>query len=137
MVNFNGDKEIWEKLLAHINHDVVMVYYGDSAENPDNIAIECQDCFEVLIDIDNPANLEENDTDYQAYKEDKIAMGEKPLSYDEYLEANKSCAGTITELPTRFDFEGKLITCYYCKKYPCAKYDNTEHNCTRYEDNRF
>jgi hypothetical protein len=57
MVNFNGDKEVWEKLKAHICHNVVIVYYGDS-NNHDNISLECEDCSEVLIDVDNPANLE-------------------------------------------------------------------------------
>jgi hypothetical protein len=36
-----------EKLAAHLYHDVVIVSYGDV-----NIALECNDCGEVLADCD-------------------------------------------------------------------------------------
>lgn len=36
-------------IFRHRGHDVRCVTYGDS-QNPDNFAIECADCGEVLID---------------------------------------------------------------------------------------
>lgn len=40
-----------EKLAAHIGHNVVIVTYGSPAVN---IALECEDCCEVLADCDPP-----------------------------------------------------------------------------------
>ena len=40
----------YNKLLKHVGHKVVMVHYGEMPE-PDNIAIECEDCGEVLMDF--------------------------------------------------------------------------------------
>lgn len=40
----------YNKLLKHVDHKVVMVYYGEMPE-PNNIAIECEDCGEVLMDF--------------------------------------------------------------------------------------
>lgn len=43
----------WRKLKPHIGHNVVVACYGcDNDYNPENIAIECEDCNEVLFDID-------------------------------------------------------------------------------------
>ena len=42
---------VWDfgSLLPHVGHDVEVVTYGDPAVN---VAIECMDCNEVLIDFD-------------------------------------------------------------------------------------
>ena len=42
----------YESLKAHLGHRVVVVSYG----NPDvwNVAVECENCNEVLLDYDNP-----------------------------------------------------------------------------------
>lgn len=37
-------------LIQHDGHNVVVVAYADGA----NIAIECEDCYEVLLDYDRP-----------------------------------------------------------------------------------
>ena len=55
-----------EKLKGHVGHKVVCVAYGDDPQNPVNISIECEDCNEVLFDIDAPSV--ESDGDY-AYEE--------------------------------------------------------------------
>jgi hypothetical protein len=36
-----------EKLLVHYGHKIVIAKYGDQ-----NIALECEDCYEVLADGD-------------------------------------------------------------------------------------
>lgn len=41
----------YTKILNHVGHKIVVAYYGEMSE-PDNIAIECEDCHEVLIDYD-------------------------------------------------------------------------------------
>jgi len=50
----------YNKLLRHVGHRVVMVHYGEVPE-PDNIAIECEDCGEVLMDFNwHDRNAEED-----------------------------------------------------------------------------
>ena len=48
-MDFN--KLLWDTLKAHIGHDVEIVYYGDK-DNPTNIALECNDCCEVILDAE-------------------------------------------------------------------------------------
>ena len=43
----------YEELRRHIGHKVEVVCYGVDGEEPDNVAIECEDCNEVLLDFDN------------------------------------------------------------------------------------
>lgn len=51
----NGFKE----LMQHVGHDVRVVTYGSSRKNPQNVAIECNDCSEVLLDFDSPKTIKE------------------------------------------------------------------------------
>lgn len=44
----------YEDLRRHIGHKIVCVCYGKKGKAPDNVAIECEDCYEVLLDFDNP-----------------------------------------------------------------------------------
>ena len=39
----------YDKLRAHIGHNVVCVAYGKENEEPVDICIECEDCNEVLV----------------------------------------------------------------------------------------
>jgi hypothetical protein len=39
---------LYEKLKEHLGHNIVCVSYGQH----DNIAIECMDCYAVLVDAD-------------------------------------------------------------------------------------
>jgi len=39
----------YESLKAHVGHQIVCVEYGGY-----NVAIECEDCCEVLLDFDKP-----------------------------------------------------------------------------------
>lgn len=47
----------FESLNYHTGHDVVVVRYGDN-EMTLNVAVECNDCREVILDYDAP-DLEE------------------------------------------------------------------------------
>ena len=38
----------YEDLKQHVGHNIVCVEYGDG----ENVAIECEDCNEVLLDYD-------------------------------------------------------------------------------------
>ncbi len=40
----------YDELREHIGHDIVCVCYGVEGEAPDNVAIECRTCNEVLMD---------------------------------------------------------------------------------------
>ena len=52
-----------KKLAPHVGHAVICVGYGQ--DEIVNISIECEDCNEVLFDIDAPAETEEpNDYEY-------------------------------------------------------------------------
>jgi hypothetical protein len=47
----------FDSLLAYVGHKVSVVCYrkdGDPANPVCNVAIECEDCSEVLLDYDNP-----------------------------------------------------------------------------------
>lgn len=41
----------YKELKGHIKHKIVCTYYGDK-EEPENVAIECLTCNEVLVDYD-------------------------------------------------------------------------------------
>jgi hypothetical protein len=42
----------YEDLRKHIGHKIACVCYGEDGKDPENIAVECEDCEEVLIDYD-------------------------------------------------------------------------------------
>lgn len=41
----------YRDLITHVGHKIVVVTYGDP-DDPDNVAVECEDCCEVLLDFD-------------------------------------------------------------------------------------
>jgi hypothetical protein len=43
----------FEDLLAHAGHKVEVATYVDKDGTVVNVAIECMDCYEVLVDYDN------------------------------------------------------------------------------------
>ena len=43
----------FEELKHHIGHNIVCVGYGHPAD-PANVAVECEDCNEVLLDYNHP-----------------------------------------------------------------------------------
>ena len=51
----------FEELKQHIGHNVVVVNYG-ALDNIWNIAIECEDCNEVLMDL-NPGESAAREND--------------------------------------------------------------------------
>ena len=58
-----------EKLSPHVGHAVVCVGYGD--DEIVNISIECEDCSEVLFDIDSPNVGMENAVEEEASSEEE------------------------------------------------------------------
>jgi len=50
---------MYKKLLAHYEHDIEIAYYGsvEHNEKPVNVAVECVDCHEVLVDYDRPPGM--------------------------------------------------------------------------------
>lgn len=43
---------MYEKLKPHIGHKIVCVCYGDN-DDPDDVCIECEDCYEVIISAES------------------------------------------------------------------------------------
>lgn len=41
----------YDDLVQHVGHRVVVSQYGDN-NDPVNVAIECEDCYEVLFDYE-------------------------------------------------------------------------------------
>lgn len=39
-------------LVQHVGHEIAVVFYG-AEENPDNAAVECVTCSEVILDFNN------------------------------------------------------------------------------------
>lgn len=46
-------RSCFNELKHHVGHKIKVVEYGDG-QIVANVAIECETCFEVLIDFDNP-----------------------------------------------------------------------------------
>lgn len=42
----------FQELIAHIGHDIQIYTYNDDDGNPVNVAIECEDCCEILVSFD-------------------------------------------------------------------------------------
>jgi len=47
----------YEELREHIGHKVVVACYGREGKEPQNIAIECEDCNEVLLSFDKGESI--------------------------------------------------------------------------------
>ncbi len=64
---------MYQDLQGHIGHDVRCVRYGP-ADDPVNVAIECETCGEVLFSEDKPTLPERLaeyvDTDFEQHEED-------------------------------------------------------------------
>lgn len=59
-LNLGDPKQLFKELKGHVGHKIVCVQYGGpggkgSVDGPWNIAIECETCYEVLLDADNPS----------------------------------------------------------------------------------
>ena len=61
-------------LRKHIGHKIVIVGYGNPEEAPENIALECEDCNEVLVDFNEPF-----------YDEDDVFAFASPYSATEVI----------------------------------------------------
>jgi uncharacterized protein with PIN domain len=44
-------KGVYEELKAHVGHRIVCVTYAEG-HSLENIAVECEDCNEVIVDAD-------------------------------------------------------------------------------------
>jgi hypothetical protein len=69
---------MYDKLKGHLGHKVVVAWYGEKAD-PDNIAIECETCHEILADWDKPKarapKIKASDNDQWAYWHSGAPMG--------------------------------------------------------------
>lgn len=69
----------FEDLLRHVGHNISCVIYG--AKDPDykrttgtphrflsvhNVAVECEDCCEVLIDFDRTPDIDDEELEFEA-----------------------------------------------------------------------
>ena len=50
MENKNFDNELWNRLLAHRGHTLVVTSYGKSPDDLDNVSLECEECGEIVLD---------------------------------------------------------------------------------------
>lgn len=55
------DYYAWMK--RHVGHHISCVYYGDSANDPDDVCIECETCNEVLFSAETLC-LEDEDNNF-------------------------------------------------------------------------
>lgn len=53
MLNVPDAVAQFNALKQHWGHELVIVSYGDLRQ-PDNMALECETCHEVLFDVDAP-----------------------------------------------------------------------------------
>jgi hypothetical protein len=42
----------YSDVALHLGHNLEVAIYGNGIDNPTNAAIECIDCYEVLMDFD-------------------------------------------------------------------------------------
>ena len=45
---------MYEKIARHIGHNIEVATYGNGWGDIVNVAVECMDCHEVIVDADNP-----------------------------------------------------------------------------------
>ena len=53
-----GTEFEFQKLLWHAGHHIVCVPYGNEESGVVNMSIECEDCGEVLYDINKPDTMD-------------------------------------------------------------------------------
>jgi hypothetical protein len=44
---------MYEKITRHIGHNIEVASYGEWLSEVVNVAVECMDCYEVIVDADN------------------------------------------------------------------------------------
>lgn len=55
--------DYFEWMKRHVGHHITCVYYGDSANDPDDVCIECETCNEVLFSAETLC-LEDEENDF-------------------------------------------------------------------------
>jgi hypothetical protein len=43
---------MYEKIANHIGHNIEVASYGNPTFDIVNVAVECMDCYEVIVDAD-------------------------------------------------------------------------------------
>jgi hypothetical protein len=51
---------LYQKIVAHRGHEIEVAVYG-LEDDPVNAAVECLDCFEVIVDEDRDIHMGELD----------------------------------------------------------------------------
>ena len=54
MKSTNGHSLMYEKIIRHTGHKIVVARYGRDFYRTENVTVECEECNEVLVDADNP-----------------------------------------------------------------------------------
>jgi len=55
----------YDGILSHLGHKIVVAYYGEMPE-PVNVAIECEDCHEVIVNCDHEEHRREEGDQQEA-----------------------------------------------------------------------
>ena len=55
--------DYFEWMKRHVGHHITCVYYGNSANDPDDVCIECETCNEVLFSAETLC-LEDEENDF-------------------------------------------------------------------------
>ena len=96
--------EMFNKLKAHVGHNIEIVTYGLTSKEDDqvNVSIECLDCNEVLIDFDKNDEREENlpyVPNYDKFKDNDDYPGEIGWNNGEfYKEQMKNKSGVYYQM---------------------------------------
>ena len=99
--NGNG----YHALRKHIGHAVVCVGYDNPEEAPANIAIECEDCNEVLVSFDEP--------------EEPLIVGAKAL-------ANSLAPNRGVPKEDNFCQAEEIQDDDLCNKFKCARFQTVD-----------
>jgi hypothetical protein len=113
----------YQKIKDHFGHNVVIAQYGEGA----NFAIECEDCNEVLVDFDRPA-------EQKCLLPDKTVEDCKNCAFglDYHFEPDTKCCieRTTPICPLGGDLENNCADCYYSGEF---YFDPETKQCTRRE----
>ena len=88
----------YNELRQHIGHDIQCVCYGIAGQDPENIAVECQDCNEVLFEYDKPADkaaIRKQDLLVAPIKETRKCTGEQVMPRVNGLPFRCSCGCNV------------------------------------------
>jgi hypothetical protein len=96
-----------EELLRHAGHNIACVTYGEG----ENVALECEDCNEVLLDYDRPSEFKEPESFFPDHQVSDIEMNLEAINEERRLEGLDEIYLSFEQLETLienindFDYE--------------------------------